>query len=423
MPVRESQPETRLLVDHLFRSRAGQMVAWLTRIFGPAHIDLAEEVVQDALVKALQQWPYSGVPDNPSAWLVAVARNRALDVLRRHTAFAARAEAVAAEITRSAARPDLDRHAVEDDELRLVFMCCHPSLSPDARVALSLKTVGGFSVHEIARAFLVSSSAIAQRLVRAKRQVRDLDLTLDLPHASALGPRLASVLEVIYLMFNEGYAAHVGEALIRGDLCREALRLGRLVAGAPQTTAPEAHALAALMAFQAARLPARVGDDGEMVLLEDQDRNRWDAGLMALGFAHFERSAEGPRMTTYHAQAAIASVHARSTSAQGTDWALILELYDDLLWLAPSPVTALNRAVALSRVHGPLAALTDIAPLEQEPLLADYYLLPAVKARLLSELGDHAGAARCYQAALERPCNEPERRFLTRRLALAERRG
>ena len=416
MTLREGEAETRLLVDHLFRSRAGQMVAWLTRIFGPAHIDLAEEVVQDALVKALQQWPYKGVPENPGAWLLAVARNGAVDVLRRNSAFVSREDAIVAEIAKSTSQPDLDRHAVEDDELRLVFMCCHPSLSPDARVALSLKTVGGFSVQEIARAFLVSGPTVAQRLVRAKRLVRELDLALDLPDTSALGPRLDSVLEVIYLMFNEGYAAHAGESLVRSDLCREALRLGRLVASAPQTTAPEAHALAALMAFQSARLPARVDDDGEMVLLEDQDRSRWDQELIGIGFAHFERSAEGTRMTPYHAQAAIASVHARAADAGATDWRSILALYDDLLQLAPSPVTALNRTVALSRLEGPLAGLAGIAEIEREPMLADYYLLPSVKARLLAELGDHAAAARCYRAALARPCSEPERRFLLRRL-------
>jgi RNA polymerase sigma-70 factor, ECF subfamily len=423
MPFRQGEADTRLLVDHLFRSRAGQMVAWLTRIFGPAHIDLAEEVVQDALVKALQQWPFKGVPDNPGAWLMAVARNGAVDALRRNSVFAHRADAIVAEIAHSAARPDLDRHAVEDDELRMVFMCCHPSLSPDARVALSLKTVGGFSVQEIARAFLVSAPTVAQRLIRAKRLVRDLDLTLELPNAAALGPRLESVLEVIYLMFNEGYAAHVGETLIRADLCLEALRLGRLVANAPQTTAPEAHALAALMAFQAARLPARVDDLGEMVLLENQDRDRWDHQLIAAGFAHFERSAEGPRMTPYHVQAAIASVHARATDPAATDWKAILGLYDDLLALATSPVTALNRIVALSKVEGPLVALAEIAELDREPILADYYLLPAVKAELLSGLGDHIAAAQSYRAALARPCNEPERRFLMRRLAESETRS
>jgi len=410
-----------VLVDHLFRSRAGQMVAWLTRLFGPAHIDLAEEVVQDALVKALQQWPYSGIPDNPGAWLLAVARNGALDVLRRHAAFVTRTDAIVADIARTAARQEFERHAIEDDELRMVFMCCHPSLSPDARVALSLKTVGGFSVKEIARGFLVSEATIAQRLVRAKRLIRDLNLTLDLPDPPAPSARLDSVLEVIYLMFNEGYSTHEGEALVRADLCREALRLGQLVANEPRTTAPEAHALVALMAFQAARLPSRIGGDGEMVLLEDQDRTRWDRELVDLGFRHFDCSAEGPRMTPYHAQAAIASVHAGAAEPHDTDWRMILDCYNDLQRLAPSPVTALNRAVALARVYGAAAALAEVEAIESGGALEGYYLLPSVKARLLTDLGDHAGAAASYRAALACGCSDPERRLLSRRLADAER--
>ncbi len=410
------------LVDHLFRSRAGQMVAWLTRIFGPAHLELAEEVVQDALLKALQQWPYSGIPQNPGGWLFRVARNGALDVLRRHAAFDARAHEITRELERSAGW-DLDGavrldEAIEDDELRMVFMCCHPSLPPDARVALSLKTVGGFSVAEIARAFLVTEPTIAQRLVRAKRVLRDQRIGLDLPHGSDLGARTESVLEVIYLLFNEGYNAHAGEDLIRQDLCGEALRLGRLVAQSPRAPAPAAHALVALMAFQAARLAARVDRHGEMVLLEDQDRSLWDRGLVALGFAHLGRSAEGPVMTAYHAQAAIAAVHAGAERAGRTEWERILSLYDDLVRLNPSPVIQLNRAVALSRVAGPSAALAVLQPLADDPALANYYLLPSVTARLLAELGEDEQAIVSYREALNRPCSEPERRFLQRRLDL-----
>jgi RNA polymerase sigma-70 factor (ECF subfamily) len=412
------------LVDHLFRSRAGQLVAWLTRIFGPAHLELAEEVVQDALLKALQQWPYTGVPQNPGGWLLRVARNGALDVLRRHAAFEARAHEIAFELERTSARELTgDEAAIEDDELRMVFMCCHPSLAPDARVALSLKTVGGFSVAEIARAFLTSEPTIAQRLVRAKRVLREQRIGLDLPEGSDLGARTDSVLEVIYLLFNEGYNAHAGDDLIRQDLCGEALRLGRLVAQSPHVArgappaAPAAHALVALMAFQAARLPARVDGNGEMVLLEDQDRSLWDRGLVALGFAHFERSAEGPQLTVYHAQAAIAAVHAGAARADHTEWDRILSLYDDLIALNPSPVIRLNRAVALSRVAGPAAALAALQPLEQEPALANYYLLPSVMGRLHAELGERARAFACYRQALDRPCSEPERRFLQRRLA------
>jgi RNA polymerase sigma-70 factor, ECF subfamily len=406
------------LVDHLFRNRAGQMVAWLTRIFGPAHLDLVEEVVQDALLKALQQWPFNGVPENPSGWLFRVARNGALDILRRHTAFAARAHEMAAELQHT---PDVDPvspWAVDDDELRLVFMCCHPSLPEDSRVALSLKTAGGFSVPEIARAFLTAEATIAQRLVRAKRVLRDQRIGLELPRGSDLAARVASVLEVIYLLFNEGYNAHAGEDLIRNDLCGEGLRLGRLVAQSPHvvgSSAPTAHALVALMAFQSARLPARVDANGEMVLLEDQDRAQWDHQLVALGFAHFERSIEGETVTAYHIQAAIAAEHAKDRP-DAVRWPLVLRLYDDLVELNPSSVIRLNRAVAVSRVHGIDAGLRIVEGLEQEPALAQYYLLPSVKGRLLAERGDRAGAAACYRTALTLPCTEPERRFLLRRL-------
>jgi RNA polymerase sigma-70 factor (ECF subfamily) len=404
------------LVDHLFRNRAGQMVAWLTRVFGAAHLDLVEEVVQDALVKALQQWPYTGIPDNPSGWLFRVARNRALDALRRTTAFHDRGPQIAAELERAAGIDRSHEYAVEDDELRLVFMCCHPALTRDARVTLSLKTVGGFSVAEIASAFLTSEATIAQRLVRAKRALREHRVGLELPRGAELASRVDSVLEVIYLLFNEGYNAHAGEALVRHDLCGEALRLGRLLALSSQITAPAAHALAALMAFQAARLPARTDANGEIVLLEDQDRSKWDRRLVAMGFAHLERSAQGPDMTAYHVQAAIAAVHAGATTAAETRWDRILSLYNDLIAINPSPVIALNRAVALAKVEGPRVALDAVAAIEDEPALSNYFLLPSVKGRLLAELGDRAAAADCFRQALACPSTEPERRFLLRRL-------
>ena len=403
------------LVDHLFRNSAGQMVAWLTRVFGPSHLELVEEVVQDALLKALQHWPYSGIPENPAGWLFRVARNGALDVLRRDSAFRDRAAVLASELHRESAGNDiLDTSAVQDDELRMVFMCCHPSLSKDARVALSLKIVGGFSVTEIARAFLTAESTIAQRLVRAKRQLREQRVGLDLPGGDDLTARLDSVLEVIYLLFNEGYDAHAGDELVRLDLCGEALRLGRLVADSPRITAPAAHALVALMAFQAARLPARVDEAGEMVLLEDQDRRLWDRRLVALGFEHLDRSAAGDEITSYHVQAAIAAVHAGEPA---TDWARVLALYEQLLAINPSPVIGLNHVVALSRVHGPAAALDALAPLEREPALANYYLLPSVKAALLAQSNRMGEATDAYRVALERPCSGPERRFLLRRIA------
>ena len=408
------------LVDHLFRSSAGQMVAWLTRVFGPAHLELVEEVVQDALVKALQQWPYSGVPDNPAGWLFRVARNGALDVIRRSSHFQNRAHEIAFELQRAAYDATPDDLSIEDDELRMVFMCCHPALPRDARVALSLKTVGGFSVAEIARAFLTSESAIAQRLVRAKRVLREHRVGLELPGNADLAARLESVLEVIYLLFNEGYSAHAGENLVRHDLCGEALRLGRLVALSPRIgvdAAPTAHALVALMALQAARLPARIDGRGELVLLEDQDRSLWSQPLLALGFAHLERSADGPSMTPYHAQAAIAALHARAATPEVTAWPEIVGLYDQLVAINPSPIVSLNRAVAISRVDGAAAGLAALAPLEHEPALAQYFLLHCVKGRFLAELGDTAAAEAAYRAALERPCSEPERRFVQRKIA------
>ncbi len=412
--------DTCIMVDHLFRSRAGQMVAYLTRVLGPEHLDLAEEVTQEALLKALQNWPYTGIPNNPAGWLFRVARNSALDALRHRTLAGGKSAELAAEHLRQSTTPD-DAELEEqlrDDELRMVLMCCHPSLPQDARVALSLKTIGGFSVSEIARAFLADEATIAQRLVRAKRQIRESGIRFELPAGDDLPQRLDSALEVIYLMFNEGYAAQSGEDLVRQDLCGEALRLGRLLATSSVGT-PKAHALVALMAFQAARLPARADAAGELVLLEDQDRSQWDRGLIALGFHHFEMCAEGIEVTSYHVQAAIAATHARAQRGRATDWKQILELYDQLVELSPSPVVELNRAVVVAKVNGPEAALAVLRQLEGNRSLRNYYLLPAVQGQLLLEIGDKAAASDFLRQALQRPCSKPERRFLQRKLAEA----
>jgi RNA polymerase sigma-70 factor (ECF subfamily) len=407
------------LVDHLFRNRAGQMVAYLTRLLGPEHIDLAEEVVQEALLKALQNWPYSGIPQNPAGWLFRVARNAALDAIRHRTLAGEKNVEFAAERIRDVEAAVGDGTHIEDqlrdDELRMVLMCCHPALPRDARVALSLKTVGGFSTREIARAFLSDEPTIAQRLVRAKRQIRESAIAFELPLGDDLALRLDSALEVIYLMFNEGYAAQSGEGLVRQDLCGEALRLGRLLAKSSVGT-PQAHALVALIAFQAARLPARVDSGGELVLLEDQDRTLWDQKLVALGFHHFSQCAEGAHMSAYHVQAAIAAVYAGAQQSTHIDWPAILSLYDRLMEISPSPVVALNRAVAIAKVEGPQAALAALRPLAEDRSLRNYHLLPAVQGRLLLNLGDHEAAADCFRQALERPCSEPEKRFLQRKL-------
>jgi RNA polymerase sigma-70 factor (ECF subfamily) len=403
------------LVDHLFRERSGQMVAWLTRIFGPAHLDLVEEVVQDALVKALQQWPFTGVPQNPAGWLFQVARNGALDVLRRQASFRERAAHITRELTRSAElmqAASID-DAIADDELRMIFLCCHPALSRDAQVALSLKTVGGFSVQEIGRAFLAPDGTIAQRLVRAKRQLRTVDARFELPSGDELATRLDAVLEVIYLLFNEGYAARDGDRLVRHDVCAEALRLARIVA-ASAAGAPSAHALAALIAFQSARLGARVDDGGEVVLLDEQDRAKWDPRLVAMGFAHLERSAAGQVMTPYHIQAAIAAAHAAAAQPADTPWEAIVRLYDDLQQMQPSPIVALNRVVAIWKARGLDAAERELRALEETTPLSSYYLFPALKGRLLAARGESEAARGAFDAALALPCSEPEKRLLRR---------
>jgi RNA polymerase sigma-70 factor, ECF subfamily len=417
-----ASPQTGLLLEHLFRHQAGRMVSRLARLLGPAHLDLAEETVQEAMLRALQTWPYQGVPENAGAWLFRVAHNAAIDAVRRNQVLGEKTDAIVSELARSAIvmpnDPDTEEQ-LRDDELRMIFMCCHPAMARDASVALSLKTVGGFSVREIARAFLADDAAIAQRLVRAKRQIREQRLTLELPHGPELKQRLDSVLDVVYFMFNEGYAAHEGEALIRQDLCLEALRLGRLVA-ASSMAEPRVDALVALMALQAARLPARVDESGDLVLLERQDRGQWDQQLIALGFHYFDRSMAGDEVTEYHVQAAIAATHARAGGPEGIDWPVILELYDQLLAINASPVVALNRAVAVAKVRGPAEALREIEPLNSDPKLRDYYLRLAVHGHLLVELGRRAEAAECFRKALECSCSDPERRFLRRRLREAE---
>jgi RNA polymerase sigma-70 factor (ECF subfamily) len=402
-----------VLLDHLFRRQAGRMVSHLARLLGPAHLSLAEEAVQDAMLRALSSWPYDGVPDNPEGWLFRVAHNAAIDAVRRNRM----ADGKTAELARAASRapggdPDIEKD-LRDDELSLILMCCHPQIPAESRVALSLKTAGGFSVREIARAFLADDAAVAQRLVRAKRQIREQHLSLDMPRGREADERLDSVLAVIYSMFNEGYAAHQGEDLIRAELCREALRLGRLIA-ASTLVRPKVHALVALMALQAARLPARVDEAGDLILLEDQDSERWDQRMIALGFRHFDLSITGEEVSRYHVESAIAASHVR----QGRDWRVILELYDQLMSLDPgSPVVQLNRAVAVGRVHGAEAALEALVPIANDTKLRDYHLLLAVQGHFLLELGRNEEAAAAFRDALECRCSEPERRFLRRRLA------
>src|SRR5580698_3708359 len=378
------ESDSPVLLEHLFRRESDRIVAWLAGLLGSVHLQLAEDAAQEAMLRAAQTWSFQGIPPRPEAWLFRTAHNYAVSSVRRSTVFSSKADALVAALE-SGAQPILDLDAeqsLRDDELRMVFMCCHPKLAPDAQVALSLKLVGGFNTEEIARIFFSEPATIAQRLVRAKRLIREQKLALTMPPRGHLEQRLNSVLKVIYLMFSGGYAAHAGEDLIRVDVCLEALRLGRLVASSSMG-APRVDALIALMALQAARLPARTDAAGDLVLLEEQDRTLWDDDLIALGFSYFDRSIAGEEISEWHIQAAIAATYANAESAEAIDWTTILEHYDQLLTMTRSPVVALNRAVALLKVHGAEAALAALEPLEGHTAMRGYHLLPAVRGRVL----------------------------------------
>jgi RNA polymerase sigma-70 factor (ECF subfamily) len=405
--------DTHRAIDAVWRIESARIIAGLTRIV--RDVGLAEELAQDALVAALQQWPESGVPDNPGAWLMAAAKHRAIDHFRRNTLLERKHQELGRELQaqQEMAVPDFDTALdddIGDDLLRLVFISCHPVLSTEARVALTLRLLGGLTTDEIARAFLAPEPTIAQRIVRAKRTLAEERVPFEVPRAAELAARLSSVLEVIYLVFNEGYSATAGDDWLRPALCEDALRLGRILAElAPEE--PEVHGLVALMEIQASRSRARVSPSGEPILLLDQERSRWDQllirrGLAALARAERLRPARGP----YTLQAAIAACHARATTPQETDWRRIAGLYETLGQLTPSPVVELNRAVAVAMAFGPAAGLEIVDALTAEPSLKAYHLLPSVRGDLLAKLGrsDEARAEFERAAALTRNARERE---------------
>ena len=413
---------TNRAIEAVWRIESARLVAGLARLV--RDVGLAEDLAQDALVAALERWPRSGVPDNPGAWLMATAKNRAIDLARRQTTFERKQEELARDVGMRMAMDRSEFDAAVDDEvgddlLGLIFTCCHPVLPREARVALTLRLLGGLSTPEIARAFLVKESTIAQRLVRAKRTLRDANVPFEVPGGEELAARLPSVLEVIYLVFNEGYAASAGEDWIRPALCEEALRLGRILAAlAPDE--PEAHGLIALLEIQASRGRARLGPGGEPVLLLEQNRGRWDLLLIGRGLRALERAEalRGP-LGPYGLQAAIAACHARAREAEETDWVRIAALYDALAQIAPSPIVELNRAVAVGFAFGPESGLELLDTIAAEPTLREYHLLPSVRGDLLAKLGRGEEAAAEFERAAALTENERERELLLGRAATA----
>jgi RNA polymerase sigma factor (sigma-70 family) len=414
--VRQTPSATREAVEAVFRIEAARIIAGVARIV--RDVGIAEELAQDALMAALVQWPESGVPDNPGAWLMATAKHRAIDLIRRRDTYARKLAEVGRSLEEVPPPEPSDSDDIDDDLLRLIFTACHPLLSPQARIALTLRLLGGLTTEEIARAYLATEPTVAQRIVRAKRTLARAGVPFEVPYGSERTERLASVLEVIYLIFNEGYSATAGDDLLRPALCEDALRLARVLEGL-MPEEPDVHGLAALLEFQASRIAARTGPDGEPVLLADQNRARWNRMFIRRGMEALDRAGDGP----YAVQAAIAACHARAVTFADTDWTAIAALYGRLMALTPSPVVELNRAVAVSRAQGPAAGLTLVDALVDDPGMAGYHLLPSVRGDLLERLGrtDEAAAAFSSAAALTR--NERERDLLLGRAARAAIKG
>ena len=407
-------------IEAVWRIESARLIAGLARMV--QDVGLAEDLAQDALVAALEKWPSDGVPDNPGAWLMATAKNRAIDRMRRQESFQSKQEEIARETGALFAMERSDFEAAADDEigddlLALIFTCCHPLLSREARVALTLRLLGGLTTPEIARAFLAPESTVAQRLVRAKKALREARVPFEVPRGTELDERLPSVLEVVYLVFNEGYAASGGEEWVRRDLCEEALRVGRILAELVPAE-PEVHGLVALLEIQASRLGARLGPEGEPVLLLDQNRGRWDPLLIVRGRRALERAEGLPRpLGPYGLQAAIAACHAQAIRAEETDWVKIAALYDALAQIQPSPIVELNRAVALGMAFGPEAGLALLNEIGDQKELANYHLLPSVRGDLLEKAGRPDEAATEFKRAAELTTNARERDLLLSRAA------
>jgi RNA polymerase sigma-70 factor (ECF subfamily) len=419
----EPPREVSQVVEHLFRHESGKMVAILTAIFGIEHLSLAEDVVQEALVRALQTWPFYGVPQNPSAWILRASRNLALDVVRRQKVFRDKEPEIVRLMEQPGPAPDAAvflEQEIADDRLRMMFVCCHPLIPAEAQVALALKTLCGFSPTEIAKAFLTTEAAIAKRLTRAKQRIREARIPFEIPAGEELMRRLDGVLQSLYLLFNEGYKASSGEKLVREEICHEAIRLTGLLAEHPAGNRPKTHALLALMLLNGARTPTRMDDEGNLLRLQEQDRTRWAQPMIARGMFHFAQSAAGQEITEYHLQAGIAACHCAAKDYASTDWQQILGLYDQLIEFDDSPVVALNRAVALAEVHGPQAGLEAVSAIRNLQSLESYYLLYAVLGEFEARLNHARAAAAHFRKSLQLAEIKSEQVFLSKRLQACE---
>lgn len=401
------------MIGHLFRHHAGKMAAVLSRTFGVSQIDLIEDSIQDAMITAMKRWPFMGTPNNPTAWLTQVAKNRIIDQLRREKGAE---ELNDADATYEASTPHFAAEIAED-QLRMIFACCHPSISPDSQVAITLKIVSGFSAQEIARAFLSSESSVAKLLTRAKTNLRSGKVSLEIPSGDDLKTRINSVLKVLYLMFNEGYRPTTGDEVVREDLCFEALRLTEILAGHSVTNSPRVHALAALFCFHAARLKTRGDNEGTILLLIDQDRSSWDRDLIGRGLNHMRLSAAGNEITEYHLEAEIAMIHATAETYSAIDWQRIADCYERLIEIRPSPVFELNRIIALGEISGPAGALARLENLAATEGMKNYFLFHTTKAHFLVQLRRHDEAHTSYETAELLADNDAARRFISRQIA------
>jgi RNA polymerase sigma factor (sigma-70 family) len=413
--------EVTQVVEHFFRHEAGRIVSTLIRIFGIEHLNRAEDVVQETLIRALQTWPYYGIPRNPSAWITQVAKNLALDLIRREKIFRSKEDEIARLAEQDSACATVDdsvfaEDEIKDDRLRMIFVCCHPLVPQEAQVALALKTLCGFSAAEIAQAFLTSEAAIAKRLTRAKQKIREARVPFEIPAGEELTQHLDGVLQTLYLLFNEGYKASVGEQLIREELCREAIRLGALLAEHSTCSRPRTHALLSLMLLNGARLGSRLDSDGNILRLKEQDRSSWDQTMIARGLFHLMQSMAGDEVSEYHLQAGIAACHCAAKDYESTDWTQILSLYDRLVEMDDSPVVALNRAVAVANVHGPRAGIDAVNAIQNREQLNSYYLLYVVLGEFEAHLSNRQAAINYFRKSLELATIQSEQMFLSKKL-------